>query len=269
MKAWINIWINLWKARRQKDEVKCIFLLVIVIIYFLFRCISGIINYVQMVGFPAEYVLQKEGHLSLLGVGLKNIQEIDGVVSASLQSEYTITIAGDGSEIALSVVELSEAYLSKCYQIQETGGMKQFYLNTSAYEQLRELIELTGETVDSQSARMTYAEGETSGKMAEFIKVSSLPDDQPAAWCAGTISNLELEDREVSTRVMFDQEDISGSHISALQRLGYTVVNQEDILSYAYEQKLLLQRLKFSLIIIGLSSVCSYLLFKKIQFMNN
>ena len=67
------------------------------------------------------------------------------------------------------------------------------------------------------------------------------------------------------TRVMFHKDDISGSHILALQNLGYFVVNQEDILSDTYEQELLLQKLKYSMEMIALSSACIYLLLNKIK----
>ena len=157
------------------------------------------------------------------------------------RSDYLI-IADDNKTLMVS--ELSQEYLRVCYGIDTDVGSKKIWLNSVTFD------EFIGDS-ESDSVRLTYiVDGKT--ESAEFIRWESLDSENAYAVSIGTTVSLG---NSRTVRVMFDSIDVTGTNISQIENLGYTVSNREDMILESHEQEMVLSEVKYLIITTVLSFI--------------
>ena len=232
--------LDFLRLRKQYDSIKFALMLFVCAVFFLTSGIIQIVSYASYLNKPCEYILEAYSDSASLEIGLQKICDTEGAVCASFQYDYIITT---GDNKTLMVSDLSQEYLSMCYGIESGTNSNKVWLNSVAFD------EFIGD-----SERLTYiVDGKT--ESAEFIRWESLDSENAYAVSIGTTVSLG---NSRTVRVMFDSIDVTGTNISQIENLGYTVSNREDILIQSYEQELLFADVKCSIIGVILSLVGGY-----------
>lgn len=236
--------LDFLRLRKQYDSIKFALMLFVCAVFFLTSGIIQIVSYASYLNKPCEYILEAYSDSASLEIGLQKICDTEGAVCSSFQYDYIITT---GDNKTLMVSDLSQEYLSMCYGIESGTNSNKVWLNSVAFD------EFIGDS-ESDSVRLTYiVDGKT--ESAEFIRWESLDSENAYAVSIGTTVSLG---NSRTVRVMFDSIDVTGTNISQIENLGYTVSNREDILIQSYEQELLFADVKCSIIGVILSLVGGY-----------
>lgn len=233
---------ELLRLRRQSDKVKwalAAFLLAGVLAVHL---AGQLIQYLRAVGEPVEYVLVCGSTGAKLESELHALEELDGVVSVSRQREYAVTV---GSK-TLTVTEVSEQYMTACYGIAEPGGS--FWLSVDAFWHLFG----SGDS----PAHSSCQDGERSF-VGTFYR-TGLPGE-----LAVVKGNTRSLGDSAELRVMFGGGDVSGTRQGALEKLGFTVRDREQIMEQEYEGRLLTARLEYGLCALVMAMLAGRLLFRE------
>lgn len=229
------------RLRKRYDSIKFALILFICATYFLVNGVVQIVSYCGYLNKPCEYILEAYSDSASLEIALQKICETDGAVSASFQYDYIITT---GDNKTLMVSDLSQEYLSMCYGIESGTNSNKVWLNSVAFD------EFIGDS-ESDSVRLSYIfDGKT--ESAEFIRWESLDSENAYAVSIGTTVSLG---NSRTVRVMFDSIDVTGTNISQIENLGYTVSNREDMILESHEQEMVLSEVKHLIITTVLSLV--------------
>lgn len=210
--------LRLW---RQYDSVKAAVLLTAFALFMLGFCIRSAAAYAEFLRTPTEYICSSYTELDRV---LPQLAYTEGIRAYSRQK--TANLAEHQQEI--SVTMLSAAYLSDCYGLPESA--RTVYMNPAAFSVF------CGE--DAQSP--VSFRGTLDGKpyAAQIICTQNLPQHEPFAALA--VSAAELHDAE-TLRLCLTEPDAC-----APESIGLTVLNTEVQRAAAYEQQLVLLRIRFA-----------------------
>ena len=227
--------------RKQYDSIKFALILFVCAVFSLTSGIIQIVSYASYLNKPCEYILEAYSDSASLEIALQKICDTEGAVCASFQYDYIITT---GDNKTLMVSDLSQEYLSMCYGIESGTNSYKVWLNSVAFD------EFIGDS-ESDSVRLSYiVDGKT--ESAEFIRWESLDSENAYAVSIGT--TVSLGNSRI-VRVMFDSIDVTGTNISQIENLGYTVSNREDMILESHEQEMVLSEVKYLIITTVLSFI--------------
>lgn len=241
---------ELLRLRRQSGKVKVALLFFLLAGYLAWDIFAQLGSYVSKAGQPVEYVLASGGE-NILEAKLQQIQEEPEVLAVSRQREYAIWSGETEGARSLTMTELSPEYLSRCYGLEEPGEGNRFYLDKESFQSF------LGSGAASP-AQKGFRRDETRDKenRGSFLLWEGLP--QGMGVCKGTSQSLSGSG---TLRVMLRGRDISGSIVTRLEGLGFTVVNQEALLTENFETELLFARLWGGALSLALSVTAGALLF--------
>lgn len=244
-------WKRFLRARKQRDSIKIMLLLTAAALGFFAGAVYRGIGLYRLVNAPVEYVLYGEQKR------IQELAELPGAVAASPQRESSRTLLYQGQEYQVSCVGLSEEYLDKVYCIQSRGVTETIYMNRPALRQLQtaeqellvtclvEAADGSGTALSSQSLQTTVRL-----RLAEGIR----DQEKPLAFLAAKSSGQQAVPEESGilgsgrVRICFERQDLDGSQQEQLERLGFSVENQE-LLKTEYEKSELLLRMKYEALI--------------------
>lgn len=242
---WLSKFLTL---RKRHDSIKFSLILLVCAAYFVGNGIIQIVSYVGYLKQPVEYILEAYSTSASLDVGIDKLKEITGVIGASFQRDYIII---SENNTVITVSDFSAEYLSECYGIESFGSSEKIWMNSVAYD------EFVGKT-DQTSVRMSYTiDGKT--ETAEIIKCNELVSDTAFAVRAGTTASL---DNSRIVRVKLDNANVIGTDVRRIEKLGYEIINREDMLIRSHEQEMILSDIKECIITTVLSVIGGYAFIK-------
>ena len=212
--------LRLW---RRSDSFKMTVILLGLALFLIGYCIRAAADYAVILRTPTEYICTApEGFDTIL----PRLTQIEGIIGYSRQT--TAVLMQDDQ--TLTVIYLSAAYLSDCYGIAQPD--RSIPANDAAY------ASFGGE----DAAEPLQIRGTLNGEpfSAEMIRTDSLPQNAPYAVYA--VSAAELHDAS-ELRICMNEPDPA-----ALEQLGVHIINPEVQLAAEYEKKLVLLRIRFSLL---------------------
>lgn len=241
--SWFREFLRL---RRRSGKVKLALLL-----FLLAGCFGGDLvgagaRYAGAAGQTREYIFDTAMTGSLLDGALSRLEELDGVIAASRQREFSIT----REEKSLTITQLSSRYLAECWGIFPEGAGRNYWLNQTAAQGF-----LGGTQLPVNSTYQT-GEREESGR---FLSGEALPQEDPLAVTTG--SSAELGEPG-TVRVMAALSGPGGG-VGQIEALGFTLRNRELLTAQSYEEQLLLTRLGYGLAAMVLAAGAGRLLYRE------
>lgn len=234
------------KLRKQNDKVKIAVLMFALAIGFLLSGILRISEFAAYTSATSEYILLPASSASLSPERIAWLCDSEGIISASLQRKYTITVGSGETQIPIPVMEVSSKYLADCFHIQTgTSGEEVFYLNKAAFDRLSAASSISSE-------RKSYTINNGASHQARFLLCDSIPGETAAAFYAGTSVSLNTHSAE-SVRVMYQDSDITELRERELSSAGFSIQNQQDLLKGAYEKELFLKDILYDAVIIAIT----------------
>lgn len=237
---------ELWMLRRQSGKVKLALLLFGLAGTILASLGAQAGGFAAKVNQPVEYVLSSGTAGPVLDAKLRQLQEEPGVAAASRQREYSLTNGGR----SITVAELSEEYLARCFGLTGSGASQDFWLDPAAFRNF------LGN--GAQSPARLACQGEDGTVNGTFQMAESLAGREAQAVARGSSVTLA---ESGTVRVMLERA--SGNGTARLEALGFAVVNREKVLEQNYETELLMARLGWGLLSAALAVAAGRLLFRE------
>lgn len=262
--------------------MKLILLIFLTGTVFLISSIYHGLKLCQMVHSSVEYVLIYNSGGELQDSGIEELSGCEHVTAVSRQAGKTVNVKYHMQESSISYIELSEDYLKAVYGIEESSSMKTFYMNETAYNQFWQWIqEVDGSSGSGQegairiSYEMSYikmnnqgpksaAEGSLSMDygMAQVIRIENdVPEDEPYVFCKGTNADLKKDADRI--RIQFEKQDLDGMNREILQKLGFSVENENVLLAEDYGRRLEIIKIKYGMLIACICIVSAGILVKR------
>lgn len=210
--------LRLW---RQHDSIKAAVLLTVSALLLAGYCIRSAAAYAQFLRTPTEYICTASAGLDH---ALPQLANAEGIRAYSRQKTAYLAENGQGMDVTL----LSAAYFSDCYALPDSA--RTVFMNPAAFSVFC--------GADAKSP-VTFR-GTLNGQpySAQIICTQNLPQGQPFA--AVAVSAAELHDAD-TLRLCLTEQDVF-----APEGVGLTVTNPEVQSAAAYEQTLVLLRIRFA-----------------------
>lgn len=210
--------LRLW---RQYDSIKAMVLLTASALFLIGYCIRMAAEYAAFLRTPIEYICTASAELDKV---LPQLANTDGIRSYTRQKTAYLTEHEHGINITL----LSEAYLSDCYGLDHQA--RTIFMNPAAFSAFC--------GTDAQSPVSFRGTLDRQSYSAQIVCKENLPSDEPFA--AVAVTAAELHDADTLRICMTEQEAF------VPESVGLTLINPEVQNTAAYEQKLVLLRIRFA-----------------------
>lgn len=272
-------WKKFWRLRKQHDVIKVLSFFFALGIAFLVNAVyNGVVLY-RMSQCHAEYILSGGANGSITDAGMSGIQEIEGVTVLSRQRDVSVTFKYHSNEAAFTCAMLSEEYIGEVYGIKESGATMTFYVNQSAYEQLKQGLNGTqvsehdlaehslqvsysmeAQPTSSMSNQDGYADTEAAAlwRTAKIVLIENNTPDLPYVCCHGTI----LPGDATGIRVYFKRQLSEHENAGKLQELGFAIENMEMIQEKDYARNITADRIGHSMVAALICLACTAALWK-------
>ncbi len=274
------------RLRKQSDTVKVICLFALAAAAFFASVIYHTWDIYRFVNTPAEYVLTGEGTVSQKR--MDELTQIGDVAGVSRQMEVSVTVMYRGMSTAINCSLLSQDYMEKLLDIKIPGGTKRIYMNDTAFSEMLQgiseenegltdvesLLLAAGSTgVDirySMEETMTDSKGDGASvsmepsvagvyKSGKLIVVRNDGQNEKALTCT-TEAEGRLLKEAFSLRVLFDKHDLDGLHVEQLRKLGYTIENEEAVITEENEIGTKLLHIQYGLLSFGICLIAIFAL---------
>ena len=255
------------KLRRQSDTVKIICALVLAGIMFLISVIFHVWEIYHYVNTPAEYVLTGDGVVSKQR--MDELLQDESVARASRQMDVPVTVMYRGARATVNCTMLSEEYIEGMFDKKPLASTKTIYMNEAAFLELQQALQENNESTPDMEIqepedgsaeldiRYSLEEGfadlggdDTASipqyKAAKLMAEKTGKQGEGFACMAETDSRLLKE--AVSIRVQFKNHDLDGIQISNLRKLGYSIENENVLITEEYEVKIKLLHIQYGLL---------------------
>lgn len=254
------------RFRKQSDTVKVICLFVLVAAAFFASVIYHAWDIYCFVNMPAEYVLTGEGRVSQKR--LDELVQMRDVAAVSRQMEVSVTVMYRGMSTAVNCSLLSQDYMEKLLDTKLPAGTKRIYMNETAFSEMLQGISEENEnltdvenlkTADgSTELDIRYSMEETmetltaeTYKSAKLIVAKNGEQEEKSQTCTAEAES-RLRKEACSLRVLFDRHDLDGLHVEQLRKLGYTIENEEAVISEENEIGTKLLHIQYGLFSFGI-----------------
>lgn len=247
-------WSEFLKLRRQHDVVKIICLYAAVGIFFLADLFINGIFFCREIGSSEEYIVTENRRGVLTEERLEEIRRLSCVADVSRQRVVTVTVKYKTNEAVFSCTELSEPYIKTAYGITESGAMKTFYMNQTAYDQLTQDVAGQEKNADKGRLRVSYTQEETeqiaavsgtdNAAAVAVLITEGLPEEEPIVFCKG--NSLGVSENVSQLRVLTERQDITGENVRRIQGLGFALENAQTVRESEYRRELCAVRMKYA-----------------------
>lgn len=250
--------------RKQNDTVKmiCIFAL------------AGILSFASALyhaweiyhytGTPADYILASEG--SVTEKNLAKLLQDKEVAAASPQRDISLMITFHGTRAEVNCTLLSQEYMEEMLDRKITQGTKRIYMNETAFLELwQSLPENNADMEEPDGFRQADGDmefdirysmpldlpdaGEDSPATAESYKTAKLVVAKTGMQEEGFICMAEKSSRLSGTcsrlRIRFARHDLDGLHVKNLRKSGYSIENEEAVVTEEYGIKIKLLHIQY------------------------
>lgn len=242
----MNPIIRFLKLRKQNDKVKIAVLMFALAIGFAASACARLSDFWMLSSAPSEYILLPTASGSLSPEKITWLCGSDGVVSASIQRQYTAAVGTGNVQTPLPVAEVSRSYLADCFAIQpDTSGEDVYYLNQAAFDRLSAVL-------PKGSNRGACSVNGGTAHQARFLVCGSIPGELPAAFHAGTSAGLNPRTAD-SVRVMYQDSDITQLRETELSGAGFSIQNRQDLLTGTHEKESCLKDIMYDAVIIAIA----------------
>lgn len=255
-----NWWKRFLRARRKRDAVKITLFLAVAAVGFGAAAISRGVTLYRQVNMPVEYVLRGNSKQ------IPKLEELAHFAAASPQQEQTLTVQEQGQEYHIPYITLSKEYLEIVYGIKPRGATATFYMNSAA---LRTMGAEAEERLVSGFLEESGGD-DTSAAVRPQNQVKLMPAegilDQHAPMTVTVAESGNALTGEGQVRVCFRRRDLDGSQKQQMEKLGFLLENQTDVLEAEYQKETLLLRMKYEALIgalLGIGAVAVYKYGKK------
>ena len=246
-------WNDFLKLRRQYDVVKIICLYAAIGIFFLASAfLNGIFLYREIAG-SAEYIFTENRNGVLMEARLEEIRRLGCVADVSRQRVVTVSVKYKTNEAVFSCTELSESYIKTAYGLTESGAMKTFYMNRTAYDQLTRDVTGQEKSADQGRLRVSYTteESEQTAAVGGTDEISAvavliaegLSEEEPIVFCRG--NGTGLSENVSQLRVLTKRQGITGENVRQIQALGFSLENMQTVREAEYRRELQMVRIKY------------------------
>lgn len=199
-------------------------------------CVRYAVRYAHSLAQQTEYVCMFTGSQSTALEKTGMMQEI-----TAYSPQCTKLLETDSGSV--EVVLLSAQYLSDCFGIEAGGASHTVWMNQAALS----LVSRNDTRAAQMTCRLDGQETELNAALSD-----SLPDDLPFAVMYGSAAQLRDADR---IRVRMNRKERNAEKL--LSEAGLSFADTAQIQAAAYEEKLLLVRLRFGLLSVLLSALGS------------
>lgn len=256
-----------FKLRKQSDIVKIICALALAGILCFISVLYHVWGIYHYVNTPAEYILTGDGVVSK-----KRVDELlksEGVAKVSRQMDVPVEIMYRGAKAIVNCSMLSKEYVEEMFDAKPLTSTKTIYMNEAAFSELQqafwennestpdmEIQELAdgGTEFDirySMEEGFTGSDGDDTAVSSQFkaakLMVEKFKGQEESFSCiAETDGRLLKED--VSIRVQFEKHDLDGLQVSNLRKLGYSIENENVLITEEYEIKIKLLHIQYGLL---------------------
>lgn len=227
----MNRWKKFLRLRKQNDSVKVLLIFGFVGIVSLIRLFCGCFNIYGIIHQPEEYILCISGLRSLNGY-VDEIRKMDDIECVSSQKEATVTFNINNRELSFSCLILSSEYMESVYGFYEKSQMPVFYMTASAVAQMIKDAQLSEKDMDEADVwRVDYVlasdllSEESTAKLV-FLK-TAVSEEKPLIYISEKEGDL-LEGAD-NLRVCMSKGDLDGTRVNQFTRMGFEVVNKEEI----------------------------------------
>lgn len=274
------------RLRKQSDTVKVICLFALAATAFFASVIYHTWDIYRFVNTPAEYVLTGEGTISQKR--MDELTQMGDVAGVSRQMEVSITVMYRGMSTAINCSLLSQDYMEKLLDIKIPGGTKRIYMNDTAFSEMLQGISDENEGLtDVESLKlaagstgvdirysieetMTDPKGDGASvsmepsaaevyKSGKLIVVKKDGQEEKVLTCT-TEAEGRLRKEAFSLRVLFDKHDLDGLHVEQLRKLGYTIENEEAVITEENEIGTKLLHIQYGLLSFGICLIAIFAL---------
>lgn len=246
-------WNEFLKLRRQYDVVKIICLYAAIGIFFLANTFLNGIFLCREIAGSAEYIFTENRNGGLTETRMEEIRRLGCVADVSRQRVVTVSVKYKTNEAVFSCTELSESYIKTAYGITESGAMKTFYMNQTAYDELTREVTGQEKSADQGRLRVSYTP-EESGQTAAVggtdeisavavLVAEGLPEEEPIVFCKG--NGTGLSENVSQLRVLTKQQGITGENVRQIQALGFSLENVQTVREAEYRRELEMVRIKY------------------------
>lgn len=274
-------WKKFWRLRKQNDVIKVILLFFAFGIAFLSNAIYNSILLYQMSQSHAEYILSGSTDSSNLNAALEEIRKLEDVTATSRQMDIPVTLQYQGSETTFTCVLLSEKYIETAYGIKESGATKIFYVNQSAYEQLKQDSDNTHaleHAIENNSLLVSYnmesqpkfSTGNQDGSTnavptpakctAKVVLAEQNMPDFPYVFCSSNGFDMTKDIADI--RVYVSKQKVDNENAKKLQDLGFAIENAEIVSEVEYIQNLVASKIRHGIATTLLCLACMTALWK-------
>lgn len=270
-----------FRLRKQNDMVKLICILALTGVACFVNAIYHMGSIYHYVNLPAEYVVMGEGIVTQKS--LNAFEQMEDISEVSREMELPVTIKYKGMEAMITCRVLSQEYLENVYEIEISGGTKRYYMNEAAFTELYQNLS------ESDASFAMEQEGQTDGnieysiqysdssefyeedvpvsavyKAAKLVVVKNgMQQEEPFICTADSGSSLSKE--AFTLRVLYQKHDLDGLHVDALRKMGYSIENEEAVISEEYEMKIRLLHIRYGLLSGGICLVAVLALWRLVR----
>lgn len=263
------------KLRKQQDAVKIACILALAGTGFLTSLVYHAAYLYSYVNTPVEYVLTAESAISRERVD-ELVQMWDGV-AVSRQKIMPVTIMYKGVMTTVDCVVLSKEYAGEVLGIDIKDGTKRFYMGEGAFSKWRRELEEGGNIgmgMDMAGSVQSGRDGELDVKYRTEEDAGSgisdgggdmdgkgvSPTYKTAKVCLAKKSGLaedlvfavgdakDLAGGVYSLRINFRKHDLDGIHVEKLKKQGYSLENEDAVITEGYELEIMLLHMRYGLL---------------------
>lgn len=250
MMKWLS---KFWKMRRQYGSVKVAILLFLFAGYFIIQSILAVTEYARFMGQNIEYQIAVYTPEGVQKSDFKKLEQVENFLCMTPQKVSTIIFQTPAGEKMIPVTEMYADYMQQVYNIQTSSSQASYYLNESAWKEV-----VYDET--KNSVRMDYSREDMTAGNAQFTLSLGLRNDMPMAYTSGNSVSLE---GCTSIRLMCSKNDITGSTLEKIQRLGYAVENEQEIREGMHALEIVMLKIKYGMMVVILAISLGWVLMKE------
>lgn len=240
----MNRWKKFLRLRKQKDSIKLMLLLAAAAMGFAGSAIIRGVSLYGLIQSPVEYVVSGSAK------DLSNLENLPYFAAVSPQQECSRTLIYQGREYLISGTILSEEYLNIVYQIQSKGVTETYYVNQPVLRQMnakeQDLLVLCASGESQEDAKVSGT------STVRLVLAEGIRDkEKPQIYLSGGRSQPQMDGSGDGglQRICFFRQDLSGSQRRELEKLGFSIENQEAFLEMEYCKTELLLRIRYDVLI--------------------
>lgn len=229
---------NFIKRFKESDYIKIALIMLILILVMVIGILESCIAYYEYLSEPYEINC--------------SFADFNSVAEKAAQSDeiiaYSRTITKDISvnDQMIKVECVNADYMNRCYGIRSDSN-NTIWLNNMAFE----LIFSDNNTLNKQPGIMI----DGSKKQMLLMRLSTIQNDEPYA--VKVCNESELKNSDIIKICI--KKDGTSAETEYLGKTGLYPINSEIIVESDYEQKLLISKIKYFVLVIIVSSICLFL----------